>query len=175
MIKIRNSRHLKSVIYTDLEEDIPHFEETDDENETKKVLDRYTLLAFYNSSIPDCLEYLYEQLLYPWPFAGYSGLSSDKSDGMWWEETMIVGLVDVQYSPGSRELGKDFGIKEMSSIQQCPSIGFIPSRGSIDDRIQAQYFHNHDDYAKFVCKFSSLDERKLRLFIAMMSSLQGRT
>jgi curved DNA-binding protein CbpA len=144
VITIKSKRHLKSIIYTELDDTDPS------EGEGKEVIDRYTLIAFYNSSILNCLETLNDQLLYPWPFAGYSGILADKSDGMWWEETMIVAVVDVQANAGSRELAKYFGIHEMRDLTQCPSVGFIPRGGSIDDRYPAEHFKTHDPYSSYV-------------------------
>lgn len=48
-----------------------------DEND---LLDRYLLLAIFDSSNQDCTDYLHYQMMYPWPFAGYTSVG-DQS--MW--------------------------------------------------------------------------------------------
>jgi len=89
VLNIRSFRHLKTILLINDEET----EEDDGKTE------RYCLLSFYDSSNADCQDRLNYELLYPWPFAGFSG---EGGDGIWWEEIMISGIVDISTSGGIR-------------------------------------------------------------------------
>lgn len=141
ILSVRSYSHLKSILQS---------EDDNDENGRSKpaVSERYCLLSFYDSSNTDCKDRLDYELLYPWPFAGYSG---EGGDGIWWEEIMVAGSVDISTSAG-RDLANRFGIPQKMSPQSCPYIGFIP-RGSIltnNEQFIAQIFQNLDDFQSFV-------------------------
>jgi curved DNA-binding protein CbpA len=119
VIKIRSILHLQHVI-------------TNDDSLDPDLTDRYTLLAFYDSKSSLCVDFMKFQLLYPWPFAGFSGEGSTK-DGMWWEEIMIVGKVDIAVkSKATEDLLRFFGINSIDFEKNCPSIAFIPRGTNIN-------------------------------------------
>jgi hypothetical protein len=64
-----------------------HFNTVITPNDDGDVLDRYVLLAFYDSSIQGCEDKLQLEILYPWPFAGFS---RDGGDGMWWGRHLFL-------------------------------------------------------------------------------------
>jgi curved DNA-binding protein CbpA len=60
---------------------ISHFTTITTSTDESDVFERFVLMAFYDSSIKGCEEKLQFQVLYPWPFAGFS---RDGGEGMWW-------------------------------------------------------------------------------------------
>jgi hypothetical protein len=57
------------------------------------VTERYTLLVFVDSAAVGCEALLNDEVLYPWPFAGYNYEGSpgmQESGGMWWEVIVLL-------------------------------------------------------------------------------------
>jgi hypothetical protein len=84
-------------------------------------------------------------VLYPWPFAGYS---RDGDDGVFWDEIMIVGKVDVSGSgEEGRKMAKFFGVKAY------PSIVFIRRGGKIiHQKDPPEQFRDSDDFTASIWK-----------------------
>ena len=61
-LDVKSLEHLKSLITS----------ADDDDDGDMGVTEKYTLLAFYDSSNSHCSDILQHEILYPWPFAGYS-------------------------------------------------------------------------------------------------------
>ena len=70
------------------------------------------------------------QVLYPWPFAGYSNEGGLGDTPQWWDEICFVGKVDLA-QPGATELGAYFGFPQGKIAREaCPSVVLLP-RGSV--------------------------------------------
>jgi hypothetical protein len=116
IINIRSLTQLRSIISGD-----------DDEEET--VTERYVMIAFRDSLSARCSEFLSDEILYPWPFAGYN---YEGTGGMWWEEIMIAGVVDVSQTDWhTAELMKYFDISP--TAERCPTIILISRGTQIED------------------------------------------
>ena len=116
VIKIRSLYQLKSIIVGD----------DDDSNKTE----RYTIIAFRDSSA-GCSDTLNDEILFPWPFAGYN---YENSGGMWWDEIVLTGTVDSSIDDVSTtKLLEFFGVERRQDI--CCTIVFIP-RGTPLDELQ---------------------------------------
>jgi curved DNA-binding protein CbpA len=114
-INIRNLNHLESVI---LDED------------TVTVTERYTILAFGDSSSESCTNALNDEILFPWPFAGYN---YENTGGMWWEEIVVNGFIDMSnMDQDSKNLADYFKILQNNQFQ-CPTILFIPRGTNISN------------------------------------------
>lgn len=90
----------------------------------KQVIDRYVLLAFVTPTA-SCRHELDNILLYPFPFAGYSAWESQQS--VYWDEILIVGLVDVN-DPDSAGILDLFDIPKDT---RCGSVLLLPRGVSI--------------------------------------------
>jgi hypothetical protein len=111
------------------------FEEDDNYN-GREVLERFVLLALYDSSIKDCSERLDTQVMYPWPFAGYTR-EGDRT--MWWEETLVALKLDV-FSAGqeglslARQLGIQFSLQDSNlPVMSCPAVAMFPRKGTLKE------------------------------------------
>jgi hypothetical protein len=102
------------------------------------VLDRFLLLAVYDSSNSECEDYMNYQAMYPWPFAGFT---RENDNSMWWEEIMLTVKLDINginHVDGDDEMrvwlrGIGIDIYSISSkgSAQCPTIAFFPKSGVI--------------------------------------------
>lgn len=116
VIGIRSLDQLKSFIVTD--------------GAQAQVTERYTLLSLFDSSLNGCEQLLRDEVLFPWPFAGYN-YEGVQSGGMWWEEIVAVGQVD--FAGGSNdliEIATFFGVHQ---TLRCPTIVMIPRGISVED------------------------------------------
>jgi curved DNA-binding protein CbpA len=149
VISILSLDHLKS---TALAGDDSEFY---DEHSIEQRLERYVLLAFYDSSIPACEHRLTSQVLFPWPYAGYSNENYGTSS-VWWDEIMLTGKVDLRNKGSSdekRKLGEYFGIRDGTlTAQNCPSVVLLPRGGYLSERSTAtlQYVKISEEFRKFV-------------------------
>lgn len=104
----------------------------DDIHEKKYLLQRYILLAFYNSSSVSCLNKLYYEELYPWPFAGFTR-TTDQT--MHWEEILMTFKVDISQSTTSATdvlaLLSHFQLSYDDVNSDCPIIVFLPRQQPI--------------------------------------------
>eukprot|EP01035_Chromulina_nebulosa_P042054 gene42054-56942_t len=139
--RVVNIRSLRQLIDAISVEDEEENNENDREaihsyhanNHKTATTERYTLIAFYDDSIPECTNLLQYQILYPWPFAGFS--SEGNTDGsMWWEDVMITTKINFNEISRKfkRQLRKIFDIPERKSDFPCPSFALIPRGESID-------------------------------------------
>lgn len=88
VVNVRSLRQLLDIISVEVDEDVNSSDFTNFHGKST-VSERYTILAFYDNSIPECVNILQHQVLYPWPFAGFS--SEGNVDGsMWWEEVVLA-------------------------------------------------------------------------------------
>lgn len=136
--------HLRSVVFND------------DDND---LLDRYVLIAFFDSSQTDCVNVLTYEALYPWPFAGFT---QEGSHGIWWEEYIMPLKIDMNPNSGSdgrkrRELANyfDLALSDDGALPRhmCPSFSIIPRGGSLDDRISAVHYSNSEDFRSWVWQY----------------------
>ena len=140
VVSVQSLEHLQSVTWADDDSDLY------DENNEEQRLERYVLLAFYDSSIPMCEHKLDNEVLYPWPYAGYSSEGQGSSSSIWWDEIMFTGKVDLKHArtkPQDAEklikLGEYFGIeKGLLTAQTCPSIILLPRGGYLSDRMERE-------------------------------------
>lgn len=118
VIHIRNLEHLLAVIVDqEVSEDREDF-----------VTERYTFLAFIDSKVKDCVRTLNDDVLFPWPFAGYN---YEGTGGMWWEEIIVNGLVDISggTNTGAMDLSDYFGVLDKNGEEpalRCPTIVIVP-------------------------------------------------
>ena len=104
--------------------------------EGNEYLERYVLLAVFDSSIRDCSDTLHTQVMFPWPFAGFT---RDGDRTMWWEETLITLKLDLHGAPAeglelARHLGIHFDHREGAGHRtNCPAVAFFPRRGTLSD------------------------------------------
>jgi hypothetical protein len=133
--QIISLRHLKSVIYID--------EEDEDE-----ILERYTLLAFYDSSIDECKNKLNYEILYPYPFAGFS---REGVDGIFWEDIMVVGKVDTNNGQEEKDLANYFMSKYKKKLtkRNCHYITLIPRGGKIADYNEPRSFNTFEAFREW--------------------------
>lgn len=127
-----------------------------DEND---MLDRYVLVAIYDGSMKGCESTLNYQLLYPWPFAGYSREGGDNA-GIWWEDVLLAVKIDINDNTlESEDIMKHFNIsfnKEdaikngRKFMSGCPAISFLPRGGTIDNVEVTQSISTHEEFQKFV-------------------------
>lgn len=134
VVNIRSLRQLIDAISVEDEEDDENEREAINNHHTHTTTtERYTLIALYDDSISDCTNLLQYQILYPWPFAGFS--SEGNTDGsMWWEDVMITTKINFNEigRKFKRQLRKIFDIPERKSDFSCPSFALIPRGESID-------------------------------------------
>lgn len=97
------------------------------ENNDIDVTERYTLIAFYDSSKPECSNILDNFVLYPWPFAGFSNEGNTDGD-MWWEDIMLAVKIDVHEISErfTSQLSEMFTSISDISKSACPSFAFLP-------------------------------------------------
>jgi len=102
------------------------------ENNDVDVTERYTLIAFYDSSKPECANLLDNFVLFPWPFAGFSNEGNSDGD-MWWEDIMLAVKIDM-HEISQRFTSQLSGLfssipsssSSSSSDMSCPSFAFLP-------------------------------------------------
>lgn len=135
-LQIISLRHLKSVIYID-------------EKDQDEKLERYTLLAFYDSSIEECKNKLFMKILYPYPFAGFS---REGVDGIWWEDIMIAGKVDINNGQEEKDLANYFMLKYKKYISKtnCYYITLIPRNGKLTDYSEPESFNTFEVFREWV-------------------------
>lgn len=115
VIHIRSMQQLKAVIV---------------EDDHQLTTERYALLSFFDSSFSECENRQNNEILFPWPFAGYN--YEGAQSGMWWEEIMLSGVVDIaDRDTQALEIVKKFGVNIMKT--GCPTIVMIPRGVSIND------------------------------------------
>lgn len=132
--------HLFSVIHTD--EDNP-------------VVERYILLAFFDSSQQQCADLLRYQVLYPWPFAGYT---QEGSGGMWWEEIVMTLKVDLNpettVADDAQRLMEHFGLAFGKGgrmlPEQCPSFSVITRGDSGLNRQSTKHLSDTESFRSWV-------------------------
>lgn len=97
------------------------------ENGDVDITERYTLIAFYDSSKPECSNILDNFVLYPWPFAGFSNEGNSDGD-MWWEEIMLAVKIDMHEISQrfTAQLAELFTNIQEISQSACPSFAFLP-------------------------------------------------
>jgi curved DNA-binding protein CbpA len=154
-INIRpNLNQLRNVIYSDELEG------------GKPSIERYVLIAFYDSTSSKCVNKMNNEILYPWPFAGYSNEVSDV--GMWWEEILVALKVDLAngidtaYSADEAEAiqrkKKQFvehfklnvNDKQQLADSSCPSFTLIPRGSSLADMTPVRSFTDTDQFREWV-------------------------
>jgi hypothetical protein len=93
-----------------------------------RTLERFVLLAFVDSSgESECTRKLQEEILFPWPFAGYSESTSGGGHGdAYWDDILTVGRV-VLVGPSDSAAGRLAAALGLApsfsgSAQQCPQI-----------------------------------------------------
>lgn len=102
----------------------------DDSKETM-LTERYTLISFFDSTATDCENILKNEILYPWPFAGYN-YEGALSGGMWWEEILVSTQVDLaNRNQQANRIAKHFGVP--LGDMKHPTIVMIPRGISLSD------------------------------------------
>ena len=142
IIRIRSLEHLLSVAGAGTDADADADADADPDSPSPDVLlDRYVLLAFINAGDEDCSHKLLNELLFPWPFAGYSseggkdGSSSDSVGDAYWDDILVIGKVKLNGRPDSAasRLAARFGIDAQLDAQSCPTI-LLLNRGERIER-----------------------------------------
>lgn len=113
------------------------------------MLDRYTLLAIYDSGKPNCEKLLRENVMFPWPFAGFT---REGDTSMWWEETMQTFKIDLHSGNNAgtetvRKFKDYFGLDDGGDA--CPSVVFFP-RGSDLTEFEVWDRRNAQEFREFV-------------------------
>jgi curved DNA-binding protein CbpA len=111
-------------------------EEIKNENKAKKKLNarlqRYVLIAFYSSLSSNCLNKLQYEVMYPYPFAGYTR-TSDQT--MHWDEIMLTLKFDINTAGATGDHEKNiemmkllnhFNLTTEEINFYCPIIIFLP-------------------------------------------------
>jgi len=91
------------------------------------TLERFVLLAFVDSSgESECTRKLKEEILFPWPFAGYSESTSGGGHGdAYWDDILTVGRVvlDGRSDSAAGRLAAALGLApSFSGAAQCPQV-----------------------------------------------------
>lgn len=100
-----------------------------EEKKTKKtLLQRYVLIAFYNSASSNCLNKLQYEIMYPYPFAGFTR-TSDQT--MHWDEIMLtlkfdLAAVSNDENADMMKLLNQFNLTTQDINESCPIIIFLP-------------------------------------------------
>ena len=146
-------KHLRTVMFSEWD--------SDESVGAKHILDRYVLIAFYDSSSDVCSNRLFNQILYPWPFAGYSSEGS-KVTGIWWEDLLMTVKMDLASNPRTlydvMELVDKYGLNMVSAADgglelrtsSCPSIVLLNRGDSLDKKAKAQVFSNYEGFSDWV-------------------------
>jgi len=106
------------------------------------TLERYVLLAFVDGDDQSCSNKLLEELLWPWPFAGFDqggGGGGGGGEGVgdaYWDDVMIVARVDLDGDTESDAsfLAARFGVSARLGSNSCPTI-LLLNRG---DRLEQE-------------------------------------
>lgn len=122
------------------------------------VADRYTVLAVYDSRIKGCEEHLNMQLLYPYPFAGYSIHTGDKNmeSNVWWDAIVLPVKIDLAVNtPESEEVRSYFGVASSRGgslpLDQCVNMVFI-SKGDPISQYDKAIVNTHNEFQGFMWK-----------------------
>jgi len=120
-------------------------------------LERYVLLAFYDSSMPLCENKLSNEVLFPWPFAGYSSEAPFTQNNIWWDEVVLTGKIDLNSSgrnrEGRRQLGTFFGFNDGKiGPHDCPTVMLLPRGGRLSERRETtkQHVSQSEDFRDFI-------------------------
>lgn len=117
--------HMRAVVFDE-----------DDNYNGLDVLERFVLLAVYDTSIPDCSERLDTLLMYPWPFAGFTR-EGDRT--MWWEETLVALKLDLNnVGEDGLLLASHLGIQFSYHngdipVISCPAVAMFSRKGTLND------------------------------------------
>jgi hypothetical protein len=110
-----------------------------DKTKKMKLLQRYVLIAFYNTALSStCVNKLEYEVMYPYPFAGYTR-TSDQT--MHWEEILITlkfDLSDPLVNQNEEEMMKlltHFNLTKEEINSHCPLIVFLPRHQSSDAKV----------------------------------------
>lgn len=115
--------------------------------------ERYVLIAFYDSSLPACENKMNLELLFPWPFAGYT--SDATQGGIWWDEFVIPLKMDLR--SGKVEdlafLSNYFGLDLTPKLKEknCPSVVLVPRGEKMSPGAhRATHFSSHEEFSSWV-------------------------
>lgn len=120
-------------------------------------VEKFVVLAIYDSSVSDCELALNLDILFPFPFAGYTNEGSTGS--VWWDELLLAAKFDLhRASPQNAQRmlthfkfvsHKDEASRYRMTKDQCPTIVFLKRHGNIFD-FEKQVVHSHEAYQEFV-------------------------
>ena len=135
---------------------LQHFEFifSDDNN----LADRYTVLAIYDSRIKGCEDHLNMQILYPYPFAGYSITAGDAKmeSNVWWDAIVLPLKIDLAvHTSESEEIRSYFGVSSSHDgsipLDQCINMIFI-NKGDPMSKYTRNIVNEHNEFQGFMWK-----------------------
>jgi hypothetical protein len=147
VISILSLDHLRSTVQAAEDES-----EWFDPHLAEQPLDKYTILAFYDSRDGECVNRLDNEVLFPWPFAGYSNEGGLGETSQWWDELIFVGKVDLGKA-GALELGEYFGFPRGAVAPgACPSVALLPRGSFLSARRASEVRHVavSEEYRSFI-------------------------
>lgn len=112
------------------------------DSENSRILQRYVILAIYDSSSPECSNYMNYQIMYPYPFAGFTR-SNDQT--MNWDEILITLKLDINSISSQsnkheiERLLNHFDLSFEDIRSNCPMIVFLTRNQLVDDYIIWNY------------------------------------
>lgn len=116
---------------------------------------RCILLALYDSSVPGCEDHLNLQILFPFPYAGYTN-QGDKNleSNVWWDEILLPVKMDLRGSTKeAAEVRRHFNIPVMMAggrdPKQCVNVAFV-QRGAPLSEFVTQVVPTHEIFQQFV-------------------------
>lgn len=133
------------------------------------VLERYVLLAFVDVGDEDCAHRLSNELLFPWPFAGYS--DGSVMGDVYFDDIMLVAKVELDglSTSDSGLLAARFGVSP-SVRGVCPTIALI-NRGEPLEPSQESASRNYYDPQVYInaWAFSAAIWPKLKVSVTFIN------
>jgi curved DNA-binding protein CbpA len=156
--------HLSSVLFGD--NDFEYIQQIGSK------LDKYVLIAFYDSgydtSLDSCSHILFNQVLYPWPFAGYS--VEREVSGVWWEDLVTVAKVDLNIGKSPTRLEEEERDNIIKAFQletddqsrrlkqvRCPAITMLQRGETIRQFPRPEIFKQSETFTDFVSSWMLMD------------------
>jgi len=115
----------------------------------------YVLLALYDSSVPGCEDHVNLQLLFPFPFAGYTNQGDKNSESnVWWDELLLPVKIDLRSnSKETEEVRRFFKVPAMMAggrdAKKCMNVAFV-QRGDPLSQFVTEMIPTHEAFQQFV-------------------------